>query len=210
MAGLWWQRAPGLRAFEPRIRELEADVLARQHPVRLLLVGSSYIELWTTFRQDLQPCEAVNYGIGGSTIGVQQQLMERIVVPVRPECLVVYAGSNDMTGARFGSKRGRDVAIQVLDYLDSVRDALPECRILYVSITEAPVRARAHHEIRLSNALIRREIASRQNMEFVDTNSSILRAQRTGGDVFEADRLHLNAAGYRVFSSVILSALMGR
>jgi lysophospholipase L1-like esterase len=210
LARLWWHRASELRAFETRIRELEADVLTRRHPMPLLLVGSSYIELWTTFREDLQPCEAVNYGVGGSTIGAQQQLMERIVVPLGPECLVVYAGSNDLTGAWLRSQRGPKTALRVLEYLDSVREALPNCRVFYVSITEAPARARAHHEIRLANDLIRRGVASRVNMEFVDTNSSILRAHSTEGDMFREDRLHLNAEGYRVFSSVISSAVMAR
>jgi len=165
--------------------------------------------LWTTSEEDLKPCESLNYGVGGSTIADQQRFLQRIAVPLRPESLVVYAGSNDMTGARFGSKRGTLVAAGVLDYLDSVRDALPECRILYVSITQAPVRVRAHHEIRLANAIIRRGIGSRQGMEFVDTDAAILRAQGTDGDLFEADRLHLNASGYRVFASVIRSALLG-
>lgn len=176
----------------------------------LLLVGSSYIEFWTTFREDLQPCEPVNYGVGGSTIGDQQQLMERIVIPLGPECLVVYAGSNDLTGARFQRQRGPKTALRVLEYLDSVRAALPNCRVFYVSITEAPARARAHYEIRLANELIRRGVDSRANMEFVDTNSSILRAHSTEGDMFREDRLHLNAEGYRVFSSVISSAVMAR
>ena len=89
MSGPWWQRASDARAFEPRVRELESDARERRHPVPVLLVGSSYIELWRTSDADLRPLETVNCGVGGSTIGDQQQFMARIVIPARPECLVV-------------------------------------------------------------------------------------------------------------------------
>src|SRR6185369_1814803 len=62
----------------------------------VLFYGSSSIRLWATLAEDFPGLAVVNRGFGGSTLAECVQEMERLVFPVQPRAIVLYAGENDL------------------------------------------------------------------------------------------------------------------
>ncbi|GAA3773449.1 hypothetical protein GCM10022240_26720 [Microbacterium kribbense] len=175
----------------------------------ILLTGSSFFERWTSSAADLAPLQTVNVGIGGTKIGDQAFYLDRLVVPFAPRTLVVYAGSNDISGLPFVSKKAADVVGRIRRYVADVRDRLPGISIYYVAITETPSRARVRGEIRRANRMLQEWAERSGEITFIDTAPSLLTATgQIDGSLFGPDRLHFNAAGYARFAPPIRAALM--
>jgi lysophospholipase L1-like esterase len=62
----------------------------------VLFYGSSSIRFWQTLAQDFPELAVVNRGFGGSTLAECVEEMERLVFPVQPRAVVLYAGENDL------------------------------------------------------------------------------------------------------------------
>jgi hypothetical protein len=69
-------------------------------PDPVVFYGSSTITLWDTLANDLALPNALNLGFGGSTLEACAYFFERIIVPVHPAALIVYAGDNDVGDGR--------------------------------------------------------------------------------------------------------------
>ncbi|MBP2376844.1 lysophospholipase L1-like esterase [Microbacterium phyllosphaerae] len=175
----------------------------------VLLTGSSYIEQWSTSEEDLAPLDTVNIGIGGTKIGDHAAYVDRLVVPFHPRAIVVYAGSNDISGLPFFSKSGEDVSERVAQYLETLHQKLPDAKIFYVAVTEAPIRAGVRDDIQKANSLISEFARTTDYVTFIDTAPVLLAED---GDIDESlfgpDNLHFNDKGYEKFSSAIRPVLI--
>lgn len=193
-------------AFEKKVQQIEA-ARSGLEPETVVLTGSSFIERWTRSADDLAPLETVNIGIGGTKIGDHIEYLQRMVVPLAPRAVVVYAGSNDINGIPFFSKPGDQVAARVREYIRELHDRLPQAQVFYIAITETPSRRRVRGDIKYANRLIK-AMAAAEDFVFIDTAPALL---TTDGDIdrtlFGPDRLHFNDLGYRRFAAVIRGTL---
>nr|WP_276584336.1 GDSL-type esterase/lipase family protein [Brevibacterium permense] len=173
-----------------------------------LLTGSSYFELGETSPEDLEGLDTVNVGIAETKIGDQIHYLDRLVVPFRPRALVVYAGSNDISGFPFFSNPAEEVVTLVKKYVALVHGQFPNFPIYYVAITEAPIRQGVREEIQQANQMLSDWADQTGEIAFINTASALL---TPSGDIdsplFRADQLHLNAEGYAKFAAVISDAL---
>src|SRR5277367_429584 len=80
--------------YEPEVRELERTLPHVECPA--VFYGSSSIRLWPR----LESRQIVNRGFGGSTLEACVYFFERLVLPLHPRSLVVYAGDNDLGDGR--------------------------------------------------------------------------------------------------------------
>ncbi|MBW9120475.1 hypothetical protein JNB63_10235 [Microbacterium trichothecenolyticum] len=197
------------QAYEERVREIERTLGNPAPQGVVLLTGSSYFENWHTSESDLAPLDTVNVGIGGTKIGEQIALFDRLVVPFHPRALVVYAGSNDISGLPLLTKDPDTVVARVKEYVHLVHDRFPDLPVYYVAITEAPSRENVRDSIVRANTLLREWADEAGEMTFIDTAPELLTAD---GDIdaslFVEDRLHLNEQGYEKFSAVIRERLL--
>ena len=167
----------------------------------VLFVGSSTIRMWSHLAQDFRQLPVViNRGFGGSTMADCQYFVKQLVLQYKPRQVLVYAGDNDLA-------EGRTPA-QVLEsfkgFAQAVRRELPDTRISYISIKPSPLRASLLPQIREANTLLAGYVRSLPNAAYIDTFTPMLDASgapRT--DLFRADRLHMNDAGYALWQSVI-------
>nr|WP_226986173.1 SGNH/GDSL hydrolase family protein [Ramlibacter tataouinensis] len=188
-----WQSS--LAAFEA------ADKLARPSDGGVLFVGSSTIRLWDRLSQDFSQLPVViNRGFGGSTMDDCGHFARQLVVAYRPRHVLVYAGDNDLA-------EGRSPA-QVLEsfqaFVRTVRAELPDTRIDYISIKPSPLRAALLPRAREANALLAGYVATLPNAGYIDVFTPMLDgAGAPRADLYGPDRLHMNAAGYALWRSVI-------
>jgi len=187
--------------FESEVQELERErVRWRLPPHPTVFYGSSSIRLWTTLAEDLGDERAINLGFGGSTLEACVQFFERLVPPMRPAALVVYAGENDLGDGRAPSQ----VIGWFRQMIAKVDALLPSIPFGYISIKPSPARAALLDRIAGTNHAIRDEIAGHATAFYIDVFASMLKPNgEPRGDLFLADGLHLSRAGYLLWAEVL-------
>ncbi|HEV8502090.1 MAG TPA: SGNH/GDSL hydrolase family protein [Casimicrobiaceae bacterium] len=167
----------------------------------ILFVGSSSIRMWRGLEDDFAVRRVVlKRGFGGSQLADCVRNLGRLVVRYHPALVLVYAGDNDLAaGVLPGEVLRRFVA-----FADGVHQALPATRIDFISIKPSPLRAALLPRIRETNALIRDYVADVPGLRYIDVFTPMLDADgQPRGELFAADRLHLNSDGYALWRTVI-------
>jgi lysophospholipase L1-like esterase len=191
--------------YEADVQALERDCARRimgnhrqgNHPP--VFYGSSSVRLWDTLAEDVDP-SVVNLGFGGSTLEACDYFFERLVPPVHPRSLLLYAGDNDLGD-------GRSVE-QIFGWFRSLADkvggSLGDIPFGFVSIKPSPARYAIIDRIRRLNDMIRVDIEARPGGYCVDVYSHMLdRVGRPNADLFLEDGLHLNREGYRLWGQLL-------
>ena len=171
----------------------------------VLFVGSSTIRLWSSLSQDFRQVPVIiNRGFGGSTMRDCNSLVHELVIQYKPRQVMVYAGDNDLAEGR----SPQEVLGSLQNFVRKVHAALPGTRISYISIKPSPARVGLLPQIRQANGLIAGYVQTVAGMRYIDIFTPMLNAQgQPRSELFGADRLHLNEAGYRLWQSVIAADL---
>jgi lysophospholipase L1-like esterase len=189
------------RRFEGEIRAFEQSDKTNPPPQNaVVFVGSSSIRKWTSLAHDFPDYKVINRGFGGSHLSDSVYYFDRIVLPYHPRLIVLFAGSNDID---FG-KTPEQVFEDFKEFAAKIRQSLPEAHLAYISISTTPSRAREVEEVKRANGLIADYIAHEKNMAFIDVFHAMLGPDgKPFPDIFVADKLHLNAKGYEIWTRVI-------
>ncbi len=176
----------------------------RQHappPGGVVFVGSSSIRLWNDLEQQFQVAPAViKRGFGGSTLSDCVHYLDRLVIPYRPRLVLVYAGDNDLAEGRTPA----EVLQQFESFARGVHQALPDTRIAFISVKPSPAREAILPEVRSTNELVRKYTLSEPGLDFIDIYTPMMGADgHPRAELFRADRLHLNQAGYALWRAAI-------
>lgn len=187
-----------IAAFERRDRESPPE------PGGVLFVGSSSIRMWCMLGQDFPALRPLNRGFGGSRMDDLLHYAERVVLPYRPRLVVVYEGDNDLAAGRTPAQ----VHETFRRFSALVRERLPETRVVYVAVKPSPARAQLTPSIRALNRLLRRDAAADPRVDFADVFTPMLRRDgRPRPELFGADGLHMNSAGYAVWRAALAPVL---
>jgi lysophospholipase L1-like esterase len=185
--------------YEAEVRELIARLAAEPVPDPAVLYGSSSIRLWTTMAHDLRSESVVNAGFGGSTLEACAFFFERIVPPVKPAALLVYAGDNDL-----GDGRSPD---QVLESFRRLAAKVNRgCGLIpfgFMSIKPSPARGNILDLIRRANDLVRTEIERYPHAFYIPLYDAMLRDGKPRPELFLDDGLHLGSAGYKLWTQIL-------
>jgi lysophospholipase L1-like esterase len=165
-------------------------------------VGSSSIANWRTLADDFAPAPVLNRGLSGAVMADLAGYAPRIVLPYRPRTLVVYAGENDVA---IGTAP-EQVLADFRSLVAQVRSALPDTKVVVVSVKPSPDRWRFRDQTVRANALIRSwvEAQATQDLRFVDIYPRMLGTDGTPRrDLYAPDGLHLSPAGYAVWTAAV-------
>lgn len=152
--------------------------------------------------------KALNAGFGGSRIADSHRYGARLIHAWKPRTVVLYAGDNDLAGGLTSDEVVRDFT----DFATSLHAALPECRLVFLSIKPSASRWNLWPQVQEANARIRAlcESVGEPRLRFVDVASPLLGADgKPDPKLFLEDRLHLNEAGYDVWRGVLAPVLAG-
>ena len=166
----------------------------------VVFVGSSSIRLWETLETDFGGIHVINRGYGGSYLSHTVHFAERIILPYRPRAVVIYAGENDLWDGKTAEALAADFEALRL----KVRTALPQCRLIFLSIKLSPSRIRIHNAVREANSLIERICATDPHCRYLDVATPML---MVGGafraELYVDDQLHLSPSGYALWRDLI-------
>jgi lysophospholipase L1-like esterase len=192
--------APGAK-WEKAIRAFEASDKESPPPAgAVLFVGSSSIRFWKSLSKDFPHYNVINRGFGGSEIADSTYFADRIVIPYRPSAIILHAGSNDLSGG----KTPRQVYDDFRAFVDKVHSALPETPIAFLAINPTPLRWAQADKQKETNGLIQRYIEGKKGLAFIDQWDALLGPDgQPRPDLHVKDRLHPNAAGYKIRAAII-------
>lgn len=179
----------------------EADKKTPPPQGGILFIGSSSTRLWETLAQDFPGQKVINRGFGGSQIADSVYFADRIVIPYRPKLIVLQVGGNDIAAG----KMPEQVAADFQAFVEKVRAKLPNVRIAFLSINPSPIRWEQNCEKeKQANRLIAKYIRSGKNLDYIDLWKQFLGPDgKPREDLFRSDRLHNNAAGYKIRADVV-------
>jgi len=181
----------------------------RRHPPKagaVLFTGSSSIRNWETLDRDMAPLPVINRGFGGAHISHVNEYLDQVVIPNKPQAVVLYAGANDLGWP--SRKSPETVCEDFKRFVKTIQTQLPGTRIYFVSITFAPFRRGHWPEIRTANRLIREFASSADGVRFIDVSTSMLDARgEPRADIMPWYRLHMKANGYELWTSIIKPVL---
>ncbi len=186
----------------------EKDIAAfeqadREHPPAkggIVFTGSSTIRRWKTLAEDFSGFRVVNRGFGGSQMEDSLHFAERILVPHEPAAVVIFAGSNDINA----KKEPETVANDFKAFVAKVHARLPATKICFLEITTSPLRWAQRDKVIEANRQIRAFCGKAEGVKFIAVREKFLGGNgEPRGELFEADRLHPNAAGYKILADEI-------
>jgi lysophospholipase L1-like esterase len=187
--------------YEPEIRALIKQLRERRPAARpAVFYGSSSIRMWTDLTADLGDNRILNVGFGGSTLAACVHFFERLVPPLQPGSVTVYAGDNDL-----GDGRKPEQVFQSFRTLAGLMDRLlPAVPFNFISIKPSPARENLRSFIEQTNELIRREIQRHSYACYIDVFSAMLDGDgQPRSELFLDDGLHLSRAGYKVWVQIL-------
>ncbi|MEP6671438.1 MAG: SGNH/GDSL hydrolase family protein [Chthoniobacter sp.] len=202
--------APQLRAetapdpsakWEKEIAAFEAKDQENPPPKGgIVFVGSSSIRKWTTLAEDFPHHQVLNRGFGGSQLIDSVHFADRIVLPYEPRMVVLYAGSNDI----HAGKSPGQVFADFRAFVEKIHAKLPKTEIAYISNAGNPSRWAEVEQVKAANAMIESYIQGKDGLKFINVFPRMLGSDGLPRpEIFVADRLHMNAAGYKIWTEIV-------
>jgi lysophospholipase L1-like esterase len=196
--------APAADPFAKWEKEISAfEEKDRENPPPkggIVFVGSSSIRKWVTLAADFPHHQVLNRGFGGSQIIDSVHFADRIVLPYEPRMIVFYAGGNDL----HARKNPEQVFADFRAFVDKVRAKLPKTEIAFISIAGNPSRWAEVEQVKATNVLIENYIKGQEGMKFINVFPRMLGSDGLPRpEIFVADRLHMNAEGYKLWTEIV-------
>ncbi len=182
-----------IKAFEAKIESGESK------PGAILFSGSSSIRLWD-LKQSFPDRNTINQGFGGSEIADSIHFFDRIVVPLRPRMILLYAGDNDIAKGKSAEQVHKDFQ----KFAQRVTADLPDTKLLFIAIKPSIKRWSMREQMSQANALIAEHCSGDDRLQFIDVWTPMLGPDgMPKPELFRDDGLHLNDDGYVLWTSVV-------
>jgi lysophospholipase L1-like esterase len=167
----------------------------------IVFIGASSIVRWNLpeYFPELG-AKAINRGFGGSQSVDSVRYVDRIVVPYHPRIVVYYAGDNDVEA----NVPASEIAHQFELFDGKVHQALPQTKIIFISIKPSIRRWKWIDTIRSANAMVKAYCAKQKRLAFMDIEQQMLGTDgKPNPDLLVADGLHMTPAGYRIWTAAL-------
>ena len=186
----------------PALLAQQAPRLADAHGI--VFVGSSIFHRWARLESQMAPLPITNVAFDGSVTADMLRMVDSRVIPLRPKVIAYYCGSNDVSlGEPAAAIVGR-----IVRFIERVSAALPETRVVFVSINRAPSKEDRWDVVDDVNRRIEMYAASHPRVEYVDVNPVLFDASgKPRLDLYMGDELHLRPPAYEGFTKILKPVL---
>lgn len=187
---------PRSQRFEAAVHAYEVADAAKPEPRgAILLAGDSQFYRWKTLHEDLPGYTVVNRGIDSFETSDLVHYADRLVLPYKPRLIVLHTGGNDVNNG----KSAATILADFKAFVAIVRAAMPDVPIAFTSITPSPGRWEQAPRRKIANDLVKRYIATQPKLLYIDLWDAMLTPDgQPREDIWVADRIHPNQAGYRI------------
>ena len=153
----------------------------------------------------MAPLPITNVAFDGSVTADMLRMVDSRVIPLRPKVIAYYCGSNDVSlGEPAAAIGGR-----IVRFFERVSAALPDTRIVFVSINRAPSKEDRWDVVDEVNGQIKTYAASHPRVEYVDVNPVLFDANgKPRIELYMGDELHLRPPAYEGFAKILKPVLI--
>ncbi len=170
----------------------------------IVFVGSSIFHRWTALSSQMAPLPIVNLAFDGAQTGDMLRLVDSRVVPYKPRVVAYYCGSNDVDAGEDGTA----IFERIQQFMVRARTALPDVRIVFVSIIRAPEKQSRWGVVDDVNRRVQTYAAGTQGIAFVDVNPLVFTADGMPRfDLYLSDQLHFRPKAYEAFAAALKPVL---
>ena len=191
--------------WEKEIAAFEASDKTNPPPKgAAVFTGSSTVRLWKSLPQDLPGVQPINRGFGGCDIEDTMHFADRIIFPHVPKTVYLRAGGNDL----WSGKSPEEVLVHFKEFVETIQARLPRTEITFISLSPSLARwAQAPRERKL-NELIAAYVKGKSRLNYIETYDVPLgRDGKPRAELFVADKLHFNEAGYKLLAERVRHSL---
>ena len=202
------KQLPSVKYFAPEIARFDSLNKVEDHPANaVLMTGSSSIRLWSTMTEDLAPYYTINRGFGGAKVEDLAYYLKRIVYPHEFRAIVIFAGTNNITGAS-NEMPVDSILYWTNDINKMIRKKYPVVPIFWITVTPTPSREKVLDRVKDYNRRLSSTLSKEKNIHLIDTEAAYLDANgRPIPRYFLADMLHMNHEGYLIWAGIIKKEL---
>jgi lysophospholipase L1-like esterase len=202
-----YRHLPEVTSWESDIRTFEhMDSVETYPPNSILFAGSSSIRMWSTLARDMAPYPVIQRGYGGARLSDLAVYARRIIYPHPCRAIVMFV-ANDITGNK-DDKSPEEVSRLFKYVLQTIRRKLPDIPVFWIETTPTALRWEVWPQISQANKLIKAACEADKNTYFITTDFAFLNDSGLPNEnLFQSDRLHLNAEGYAVWTKIIKKEL---
>jgi len=183
------------------------DALTPYEPGAVLFTGSSSIRRWEQLTRDFADYRVIQRGFGGSQFEDLNFYVDDIVLPYQPSAIVVWEGTNDLSSGEAAAEVFGDYTT----FVGLVHAAQPNVEIFYLGVTPTLANSGSTAQRDAANALIEAEASLDARLHYIDLPSAFYALNPPSGPDFVdlyVDNVHLNRAGYDLWTSIVRPALL--
>lgn len=200
--------------WENEIKHLESLQATEKTDSGIVFYGSSSIRRWDSIQEDMSPWATIQRGYGGAKLNDIVHFAPRILGPhlgvnnpQRCRGIVLFV-ANDITGNKESDLAAAQVAEkfeQLLRWIRSKDNAIP---VFWIEVTPTALRWEAWDQINNATEQIRHVLDRDPSAYLIPTAGAFLGNDgQPVADYFVADKLHLNATGYKLWSALVKTQL---
>ena len=182
------------------------DEIVGERPGAIVVTGSSSMRFWDhRIRTDLAPLSIISRGFGGSNMNDVLHYLDQLVLKHEPRAVMIYEGDNDVA---------QDVPVDTIigtfrASLDRIHAHDPAVRVYLLSVKPSIARAAMWPTMMQVNSALKTLADARQAVTFIDVATPMLHADGSiREDLFVADKLHMNQAGYDIWRNTVAPVLI--
>jgi lysophospholipase L1-like esterase len=183
---------------------LASALSAQQATGGIVFIGSSIFHRWTALASQMAPLPITNLAFDGSQTTDMLRMVDSRVIPLRPNVIAYYCGSNDVDAGEPASA----IVDRIVRFIDRIGAALPGTRVVFVSVNRAPEKQDRWNVVDEVNRRMQSYAAGHPRVQFVDVNPVLFNADGTSRlDLFMGDQLHLRPRAYEEFARILKPVL---
>ncbi len=173
----------------------------------LLFVGSSSIRKWDNIETFFPEYNVIKNGFGGSQFSDLIFFYDKLIAKFAtydPDVLLIYEGDNDIADG----KKPNQVLKDAKHLLSMIRKDFPETPVVFISAKPSISRWNLRKKYMAVNKKLSKLCLKNENTAFVDVWNVMLNGDKNiRNDLFIEDNLHMNSAGYEIWTLEIMKVL---
>jgi len=192
--------------YKEEIQKLEKkEVIPKCEKPRLVFYGSSSLRLWPEIESIFPEFDVINQAFGGSTLAACCWYFEKLIPPVTPDIMVIYAGDNDLGDGR----HPEEVFFFFKILMGLIEEHCGNIPVAYISIKPSFAREYLLSSIIFTNKIIREEIHNKHpNGTYVNVFDEMLATNQKSRILYEDGDLHMGGHGYTLWKKVLMESFL--